>query len=73
MRKHSRINMTKNRSALAPNAKNYLFGSPARGTHSLYSDVDIAIDTGTKIPLATLGELTFRTRFPTLHELRTFR
>ena len=42
--------------ALIPNAKIYLFGSRARGTHSPFSDIDIAIDAGEELPLVTIDE-----------------
>lgn len=32
-----------------PSAKIYLYGSRARGDHSLYSDIDIAIDVEEKV------------------------
>jgi predicted nucleotidyltransferase len=40
--------------ALFPKARIYLFGSRARGTYSVGSDIDIAIDNGQKIPLPEL-------------------
>lgn len=40
-----------------PNAKIYLFGSRARGTHNPGSDIDIAVDTGAPINWSILGEL----------------
>ncbi len=43
--------------ALIPDAKIYLFGSRARGTHSSTSDVDIAIDGGEKLPLVAVYEV----------------
>lgn len=42
--------------ALLPNAKIYLFGSRARGTHSPNSDIDIAIDAGKALPIVTIDE-----------------
>lgn len=43
--------------ALIPEGKIYLFGSRARGTHSQGSDVDIAIDIGSKVePHIRIGE-----------------
>ena len=36
--------------ALFPDAKIYLFGSRARGTHRSTSDIDLAIDTGHELP-----------------------
>ncbi|MCK5632566.1 nucleotidyltransferase domain-containing protein [bacterium] len=43
--------------ALFPTAKIYLFGSRATKTHSMWSDIDIAIDTGEKIPFVLVGEV----------------
>ena len=43
-------------SALMPSAKIYLFGSRARGTHSPFSDIDIAIDAGEALPRVTIDE-----------------
>lgn len=43
--------------ALLPEAAIYLFGSRARGTHSQWSDIDIALDTGRKISRYEIGEL----------------
>ena len=42
---------------LFPDAKIYLFGSRARGTHSDRSDIDIAIDEGKVIRPGRLGEV----------------
>lgn len=44
--------------ALMPHAKIYLYGSHARGTARLGSDIDLALDTGNKIPIRDLGEIT---------------
>lgn len=44
-------------SALFPNAKIYLFGSRARGTHGEWSDIDIAIDAEKKLPRVDVGEV----------------
>jgi len=41
---------------LFPDAKIYLFGSRARGTHSDRSDIDIAIDEGQVIRPGRVGE-----------------
>lgn len=41
---------------LFPRAKLYLFGSRARGTYSQYSDIDLAIDMQTQIPLCDINE-----------------
>lgn len=41
---------------LLPNAKIYLFGSRARGTQSERSDIDIAVDTGSKLKRVQVGE-----------------
>jgi predicted nucleotidyltransferase len=41
---------------LFPQAKIYLFGSRVRGTHSTFSDIDVAVDTGDKIPLYAINE-----------------
>lgn len=43
--------------ALMPTAKIYLFGSRARGTHDEWSDIDIALDTGVKIPYVHVDEI----------------
>jgi len=43
-------------SALFPSAKIYLFGSRARETHSKFSDIDIAVDAGKKLPRVDVGE-----------------
>lgn len=40
---------------LFPNAKVYLFGSRARGTHKIESDIDIAIDDLRKIPILEMA------------------
>ena len=44
-------------SALRPHARIYLFGSQARGTAVHGSDVDIALDEGTKIERVEVGEV----------------
>jgi len=43
--------------ALIPKATIYLYGSRARGTFKQGSDVDIAVDTGTKVPRINIGEV----------------
>lgn len=43
--------------ALIPNAKIYLFGSRARGTHREWSDIDLALDTGVILPNVKIGEV----------------
>jgi predicted nucleotidyltransferase len=43
-------------SALFPDATIYLFGSQARGTHRITSDIDIAIDTGRKLSSLELAQ-----------------
>jgi len=43
-------------SALFPDATIYLFGSRARGTHYARSDIDVALDTGAKLPRVDVGE-----------------
>ena len=40
-----------------PKAKIYLFGSYARGQQKLGSDLDIAIDLGTEVPLVQLSQI----------------
>ncbi len=42
--------------ALFPNAKIYLFGSRARGTHVTMSDIDLAIDAGKPLERIDIGE-----------------
>jgi len=44
-------------SALIPKAKIYLFGSRARGTHSKWSDIDLAIDAEERLPTILVGEI----------------
>ena len=44
-------------SALVPEAKIYLFGSRARGKHSQWSDIDLALDSGEKISSSVIGEV----------------
>jgi predicted nucleotidyltransferase len=44
-------------SALIPDAKIYLFGSRARGTHSERSDIDIALDAGRELPIEDVDEI----------------
>jgi predicted nucleotidyltransferase len=44
-------------SALIPNAKIYLFGSRARGTHSKWSDIDLALDTGKPLTNTNIDEV----------------
>lgn len=41
---------------LFPDAKIYLFGSRATGVNQKYSDIDIAIDNKTQIPLIDIDE-----------------
>ena len=43
-------------SALFPHAELYLFGSRARGTHSKWSDIDIALKEDKKISRYAIGE-----------------
>lgn len=40
-----------------PDAKIYLFGSRAKGTHSERSDIDIAIDTGRLMTMTERGQI----------------
>jgi uncharacterized protein len=42
--------------ALLPEAKIYLFGSRAKGTHDRWSDIDIAVDTGQPLPITAVDE-----------------
>ncbi len=42
--------------ALIPQAKIYLFGSRARGTHGKWSDIDLALDAGEQLPISVVGE-----------------
>lgn len=44
-------------SAIRPNSKIYLFGSQARGTASQSSDIDIALDEGSKISRFDIAEI----------------
>jgi len=44
-------------SALIPEAKIYLFGSRARGKHSQWSDIDLGLDAGKKLPSRVVGEV----------------
>ena len=44
-------------SALLPETKIYLFGSRARGTHSQWSDIDLAIDASTPLELRNIDEI----------------
>ena len=44
-------------SALLPEAKIYLFGSRARGTHSQWSDIDLALDAGKPLEPQDIGEI----------------
>ncbi len=41
---------------LFSDARIYLYGSRARGTQSSFSDIDLAIDMGEKIPLYAISE-----------------
>ena len=43
--------------ALQPNARIYLYGSRARSTNSPFSDIDLEIDTGEKLPIIELDEI----------------
>jgi predicted nucleotidyltransferase len=43
--------------ALIPNARIYLFESRARETHAQWSDIDLAIDTGTKLSRFDIAEV----------------
>jgi predicted nucleotidyltransferase len=43
--------------ALIPDAKIYLFGSRARGTHRQWSDIDLALDAGVILPNVRIGEV----------------
>lgn len=43
-------------SALVPQARIYLFGSRARGTHSPFSDIDIAVDAGQPLSRVVIDE-----------------
>lgn len=42
---------------LAPQAKVILYGSRAKNSYRLQSDIDIALDAGAPLPLAVLGEV----------------
>jgi len=44
-------------SALIPEAKIYLFGSRATGNFSQWSDIDLALDAGKKLPSVAVGEI----------------
>ncbi|MCB9492722.1 MAG: nucleotidyltransferase domain-containing protein [Epsilonproteobacteria bacterium] len=43
-------------SALFPDAKIYLYGSRAKGTHREWSDIDLALDAGKKLERVDVGE-----------------
>jgi len=43
--------------AIIPNTKIYLFGSRAKGTYSKWSDIDLAVDMGTKLEMRDIGEI----------------
>ena len=43
-------------SALVPQAKIYLYGSRALGTHRQWSDIDLALDAGTKLDAGIVEE-----------------
>lgn len=43
-------------SALFPDAKIYLFGSRATGKAQQFSDIDLAIDAGHKLPIQDIDE-----------------
>lgn len=43
--------------ALLPDVKIYLFGSRARGTNDEWSDIDLALDAGKKLPLTAVDEV----------------
>jgi len=42
--------------ALVPEAKIYLYGSRAKGTHAQWSDIDLALDAGCKLDQLEVGE-----------------
>lgn len=44
-------------SALIPKAKIILFGSRARGTHTQWSDIDLALDSGKQLPIENVDEI----------------
>lgn len=44
-------------SALIPEVRIYLFGSRVRGTHAKWSDIDIALDAGKKLPHPRVDEI----------------
>lgn len=43
--------------ALIPEARIYLFGSRARGANAEWSDIDLALDTGSKIDRPRVAEV----------------
>jgi predicted nucleotidyltransferase len=43
--------------ALVPEASIYLYGSRARGKHSQWSDIDVALDAGQELERLRVGEL----------------
>lgn len=45
-------------SAIIPKTKIYIFGSRAKGTHSQWSDIDLALDSGIKLAMRDIGEIT---------------
>lgn len=43
--------------SLIPDAKIYLYGSRARGTHSKWSDIDLALESKNTLTTGQIGEL----------------
>lgn len=44
-------------SLIFPDVKIYLFGSRARGTNAQWSDIDLALDAGQRLPTEIIGEI----------------
>ncbi len=56
-------------SVLIPDAKIYLFGSRARGSHKRYSDIDIALDAGKPLENVDVDEVKCMLNESNIHQL----